>query len=127
MTGRIQNGKTIPLGEDIYSKVREGEEQAEFLDIQEEYIKDEMKNLKREMVRAREEIKRICAVPLMLGQFLEMVDEHYGACHGFSFSKPCIDVHHRYTLSLFLLQVLYSLLLALRIMCVFVQHWTGSS
>lgn len=73
-----QNGKTISLGEDIYSRVKESAEQAEFLDIQEEYIKDEMKNLKREMVRAREEIKRICAVPLMLGQFLEMVDEHYG-------------------------------------------------
>lgn len=27
--------------------------------VQEEYIKDEMKNLKRELIRAKEEIKRI--------------------------------------------------------------------
>merc|ERR1719223_1457615 len=31
-----------------------------------------MKNLKRE------EIKRIQSVPLVIGQFLEMIDEHYG-------------------------------------------------
>jgi len=29
------------------------------LKTQEEYIKDEMKNLKRELIRAKEEIKRI--------------------------------------------------------------------
>merc|ERR1712232_1271044 len=50
----------------------------EFLDIQEEYIKDEMKNLKREMIRAQEEIKRVQSVPLVIGQFSEMVDQHRG-------------------------------------------------
>jgi len=50
----------------------------EFLDIQEGYIKDEMKNLKRELIRAKEEVKRIQSVPLVIGQFLEMVDENYG-------------------------------------------------
>lgn len=48
--------------------------QLEFLEIQEEYIKDETKNLKRELLRAQEEVKRIQSVPLMIGQFIEMVD-----------------------------------------------------
>merc|ERR1719310_1515994 len=52
--------------------------QMEFLDISEEYIKDEMKNLKREMIRAQEEIKRVQSVPLVIGQFSEMVDQHRG-------------------------------------------------
>lgn len=47
-----------------------------FLEIQEEYIKDEVKNLKRELLRAQEEVKRIQSVPLVIGQFLEMIDEH---------------------------------------------------
>jgi 26S proteasome regulatory subunit T3 len=50
----------------------------EFLDIQEEYIKDEMKFLKRELLHSAEEVKRIQSVPLVIGQFLEMVDVHYG-------------------------------------------------
>lgn len=45
---------------------------------QEEYIKDEMKNLKRELIRAKEEIKRIQSVPLVIGQFNEMIDANYG-------------------------------------------------
>ena len=35
------------------------EQELEFLNIQEEYIKDEMKNLKWEYIRAKEEVKRI--------------------------------------------------------------------
>ncbi|KAJ3314673.1 26S proteasome regulatory subunit 6B [Boothiomyces sp. JEL0838] len=44
----------------------------------EEYIKDELKNLKRELVRAQEEVKRIQSVPLVIGQFLEPIDENTG-------------------------------------------------
>jgi 26S proteasome regulatory subunit T3 len=43
---------------------------------QEEYIKEEQLNLKRELVRAQEEVKRIQSVPLVIGQFLEMVDNN---------------------------------------------------
>lgn len=46
--------------------------------IQEEYIKDEQKNLKRELVRAKEEVKRIQSVPLVIGQFNEIIDQNYG-------------------------------------------------
>lgn len=63
---------------DLFSIMKDLERQLEFLDIQEEYIKDEMKNLKREHVRAKEEIKRIKSVPLVIGQFMEMVDTNYG-------------------------------------------------
>jgi hypothetical protein len=41
---------------------------------QEEYIKEEQRSLKRELLRAQEEVKRIQSVPLVIGQFLEMVD-----------------------------------------------------
>lgn len=45
---------------------------------QEEYLKDEMRHLKREAIRAKEELKRIQSVPLIIGQFNEMIDTHYG-------------------------------------------------
>lgn len=64
--------------EDLYKQFKVLQKQLEFLDIQEEYIKDEMKNLKREQIRAKEEITRIQSVPLVIGQFSEMVDENYG-------------------------------------------------
>ena len=37
-----------------------------------------MKNLKRELIRAKEEIKRIQSVPLVIGQFNEIIDANYG-------------------------------------------------
>lgn len=45
---------------------------------QEEYIKEEQKNLKRELLHAQEEVRRIQSVPLVIGQFLEMVNANYG-------------------------------------------------
>ena len=49
-----------------------------YMSLQEEYIKEEQKNLKNELLRAQEEVKRIQAVPLVIGQFLEMVDNNTG-------------------------------------------------
>ena len=63
--------------EDLYMKMKHLERENEFLSIQSEYVKDELKNLKREFIRAKEEIKRIQSVPLVIGQFLELVDENY--------------------------------------------------
>lgn len=54
------------------------EKELEFLGIQEEYIKDEQLSLKRELIRSREEVKRIKSVPLLIGQFIEMIDEIHG-------------------------------------------------
>jgi len=43
-----------------------------------EYIRDETLNLRHELIRAQEEVKRIQSVPLVIGQFLEAVDEKRG-------------------------------------------------
>ncbi len=40
--------------EDLYTRQKLLQRQLEFVDIQEEYIKDEQKNLKRELLRAQE-------------------------------------------------------------------------
>jgi 26S proteasome regulatory subunit T3 len=58
---------------DMYIRMKELQRELEFVEIQETYIKDEQKNLKRELLRAQEEVKRIQSVPLVIGQFLEMV------------------------------------------------------
>lgn len=47
------------------------------LQVQEEYIKEEQRNLKKELIHAQEEVKRIQSVPLVIGQFLEAVDQNY--------------------------------------------------
>jgi len=64
-------------GED-YDKLKALERQLEFITIQEEYLKDEMRNLNRELLRAAEEIKRIQSVPLVIGQFHELINNEYG-------------------------------------------------
>ncbi|KAJ3329073.1 26S proteasome regulatory subunit 6B, partial [Kappamyces sp. JEL0680] len=62
--------------EDLYTTLKKGERNLEFISLQEEYIKDELKSLKRELVRAQEEVLRIQSVPLVIGQFLEPIDEN---------------------------------------------------
>jgi 26S proteasome regulatory subunit T3 len=62
----------------LYTKLKKLQRHLEFLKLQEDYIKDEQKNLKRELLRAQEEVKRIKSVPLVIGQFLETIDEHTG-------------------------------------------------
>jgi hypothetical protein len=64
--------------DDLYLTLKDYEKQLRFLEIQEEYVKDEHKNLKRELLRAQEEVKRIQSVPLVIGQFLEMIDQNTG-------------------------------------------------
>jgi 26S proteasome regulatory subunit T3 len=64
--------------EDLYTKYKKLERHLELLEIQESYIKDEQLNLKRELIRAQEEVKRIQSVPLVIGQFLEAIDQHTG-------------------------------------------------
>jgi 26S proteasome regulatory subunit T3 len=64
--------------EDLYIKYKKLARHLEMLDTQESYIKDEQANLKRELIRAQEEVKRIQSVPLVIGQFLEAIDQHTG-------------------------------------------------
>lgn len=65
-------------GEDLYTQLKVWQRQLEFYEIQEDYIKEEQRNLKRELLRAQEEVRRIQSVPLVIGQFLEMVDNSNG-------------------------------------------------
>ena len=64
--------------DDLYVKYKKLQQQLEFLEVQEEYIKDEMRNLRKEYIHAQEEVKRIQSVPLVIGQFLEAVDQNTG-------------------------------------------------
>lgn len=64
--------------EDFYIKYKKLTRHLEMLDLQESYIKDEQANLKRELIRAQEEVKRIQSVPLVIGQFLEPIDHNTG-------------------------------------------------
>merc|ERR1711874_887073 len=64
--------------DDLYSKYKKLQQQLEFLQVQEEYIKDEQRNLKKEYLHAQEEVKRIQSIPLVIGQFLEAVDQNTG-------------------------------------------------
>jgi 26S proteasome regulatory subunit T3 len=62
--------------EDLYSHLKSLEQHLAFLDLEENYIKSDIKTLKRELVRAAEEVKRIQSVPLVIGQFLEPIDQN---------------------------------------------------
>ncbi|ELA41421.1 26S proteasome subunit P45 family protein [Vittaforma corneae ATCC 50505] len=52
------------------------EEQLKLLKIRKEYLAKEIAILKKELSRAKEEINRVKSVPLLMGQFLEMIDKN---------------------------------------------------
>jgi len=70
--------KEEPTAEDLYAMYKKKQQQLEFLLLSEAAVKDEQKSLKRELIRAKEEIKRIQSVPLVIGQFNEMIDADTG-------------------------------------------------
>ena len=74
---KLQSTKDVTL-DDLYTKYKKLQQQLEFLAVQEDYIKDEQRNLKKEYLHAQEEVKRIQSVPLVIGQFLEAVDQNTG-------------------------------------------------
>ncbi|XP_017073405.1 26S proteasome regulatory subunit 6B [Drosophila eugracilis] len=63
---------------DLYVLYKKLQMELELIQVQEDYIKEEQRNLKKEFIHAQEEVKRIKAVPLIIGQFLEAVDENNG-------------------------------------------------
>jgi len=77
---------------DLFAKFKLLEKQLELLEIQEEYIKEETKNLKIQYARAKEEIKTIQGTPLVIGQFNEMIDENYGLVGSSLGSNLCVRV-----------------------------------
>ncbi|CAI8600427.1 unnamed protein product [Vicia faba] len=72
----LYTGDTTSDKDDLYSCLKSLQRQLEFIDIQKEYVKDEQKNLKRELLHAQEEVKSIQSVPLVIYQFMEMVDQN---------------------------------------------------
>ncbi|WFD25269.1 26S proteasome regulatory subunit 6B [Malassezia nana] len=77
-TSQTRGSSHVSSKEDAYHYYKELQHQLEFLNTMEEYVKDEQRNLKRELVRAQEEVKRIQSVPLVIGQFLEPIDQMTG-------------------------------------------------
>nr|XP_043622819.1 26S proteasome regulatory subunit 6B homolog [Erigeron canadensis] len=71
------NHDPIP-DDDPYTFLKTLQRLIEFIEIKETYVKDEQLNLRRELLHAHEEIKRIQAVPLVMGHFLGMIDGDYG-------------------------------------------------
>lgn len=63
---------------DLYSRLKSLQRHLETLELQENFIKDDQKSLRREFIRAQEEVKRIQSVPLVIGQFLEAIDQTTG-------------------------------------------------
>jgi len=64
--------------EDLYGRLKSLQRALEFIEIQEDCVKDELRNLRREELHVKEEVKRCRATPLEIGQFMEMVDAHHG-------------------------------------------------
>lgn len=79
LNGTVNNNSALSnVNSDIYFKLKKLEKEYELLTLQEDYIKDEQRHLKRELKRAQEEVKRIQSVPLVIGQFLEPIDQNTG-------------------------------------------------
>lgn len=64
--------------DDLYVKYKKLQLHREFQAVEEQYLKEECRCLKREYLHAQEEVKRIQSVPLVIGQFLEAVDQNTG-------------------------------------------------
>ncbi len=59
-----------------FQTYKEKEAELELVKIRTEYVKKEIEVLKRELARAKEEINRVKSVPLIMGQFLEAIDNN---------------------------------------------------
>ncbi|CAK7339921.1 unnamed protein product [Dovyalis caffra] len=73
---REKRAVNVPKEVDSYSTFKSCQQQIEFMNIREDYVKDDQKNLRRELLRGKEELRRIQSVPLEVGQFINMVDEN---------------------------------------------------
>jgi len=62
---------------DLYVQWKNLQKELQYYKEQEGYIRYEIKQLRHELLFAKREIKRIQSVPLLIGQFNEMVDANY--------------------------------------------------
>lgn len=63
--------------ENLYLHLKRLQRDLQVLEAREEYLKKDQVALTKELYHSKEELKRIQAVPLTIGQFMEMVDEDY--------------------------------------------------
>lgn len=57
-----------------YEQCTEMEKELELVELKEKYILEEIKSLKRELLKSQKAIERVKSVPLIMGQFLEAMD-----------------------------------------------------
>lgn len=88
-TSSIRNGS--PSAERI-RQVRQLQKRLQLVKLQQAYIQEEYANLQRELGRAQEEVKRIRAVPLMIGQFLEPIDANTAIVQSTSGSNHIVRI-----------------------------------
>lgn len=69
--------ETSKMKGDPYLVFKSMQNNKEYMENTEEMIKEEIKALEKEYRYAEEEIKRLKSVPVMVGQFLEAVDENF--------------------------------------------------
>ncbi|KFD52486.1 hypothetical protein M514_06683 [Trichuris suis] len=72
-----EDDDTDPLAREKYLRYKKLEQGLQLLKMQVSYVKAEQRNLRKEQLHAQEEVKRIQSVPLVIGQFLEAVDQNY--------------------------------------------------
>lgn len=77
---------------DLFHIYKNLQSELEMMEIQEDYIIEETKNLKIQYSRAKEEIKVIQSTPLVIGQFNEMIDENYGIVTSTTGQTYCVRV-----------------------------------
>lgn len=65
-----------------YEHLKEIEDALTLLDIKEKFISEEIRFLRREAIRAHDEVLTIQSVPLKVGNFVEMVDPNYAYIEG---------------------------------------------
>jgi len=68
-----KNAKVV-LERDLYDEVKRLEAVLRTINIEEDYVREEYASLQRELLQAQEEVKKIKSVPLVIGQFMEMID-----------------------------------------------------
>ncbi|XBW36557.1 hypothetical protein QEN19_002133 [Hanseniaspora menglaensis] len=68
------NGLPSNDNNEDYLKYKKLQKELELLTIQEQYIKKEFNHLNNELIKSKDEILKIQSVPLVIGQFLEIID-----------------------------------------------------
>lgn len=78
--------------EELYIQYKKLQKEYELYEIQENYIKEEIKNLQQQHKIAKQEIKTVLGTPLTIGTFNEMIDENYALASAGHYGQYCVRV-----------------------------------